>query len=612
MCGILTYLGPQKVGCDHPSLQAVAHRGPDASGAQSWPTPNGMLTLGHRRLSIIDLSATGAQPMQRGDLWVTYNGEIYNYVELRSELEQRGERFCGQSDTEVLLAAYRTWGRDCLARFNGMFAFVIWDARKQTLFAARDRFGVKPLYYWNSGSGFAVASETKQFFSLPGFQAVLNADVCLQYLCYGDYEYSAETFFQNVASLEPGHCFYLDLKYFRPGQAVIPQRWYDWRKEPLDVPEEEAAAHLRELVADAVKLRQRSDVPVGFGLSGGIDSSTITCVAAEQALPGARLQTFSSCYEEPSIDERRYIRMVVDHVPVEEHQVFLTPQFVQDHFDRVVYGHDIPPGGMTVFAHDALCQHSSAVGTKVILEGQGPDETMAGYREFYWAYIKELLTLWELRRSLQAYRQLKRVQPSSWRTDLIDLGVSVMPGLQRWRRDHRRQSVYFDRERPPRQLSYRYDSVQAIQELRITLLRSILHNVDRVSMAHAVEVRTPFLDYRIMEYTLALPIHLKIKDGQQKYILRQAMRGRVPQPILERTDKIGYPSPTRAWTQGPLRAFFMETLPRSGEVPWVHADQVRQDFAGYARGEQPYNPLFWRTLTFGRWFSLYRPSVVSN
>lgn len=272
MCGILAYFSKTALAPSHTALTSVAHRGPDGSGLETFQVTDHNVSLGHRRLSIIDLTDNARQPLRLidRDLWITYNGEIYNYIELRTELEKDGMRFRSDSDTEVLLAAYATWGSECLQKINGMFAFVIWNAESQTLFAARDRFGIKPLYVWNGPDGLALVSEIKQLIDLPGFERRLNREAAVQFLQYADFSYDAQTMWRDVYELEPGTTLSLPLATWRPGQAIAQQRWYVLpEKSNHRIARKTAEETFRELLEDAIRLRLRADVPVGTALSGG-------------------------------------------------------------------------------------------------------------------------------------------------------------------------------------------------------------------------------------------------------------------------------------------------------------------------------------------------------
>src|SRR5579859_3237673 len=346
------------------------------------------LALGHRRLSILDLSPLGHQPMcYRDRYWIVYNGEVYNFLELRAELEAAGHRFLSHCDTEVILAAYAQWGTDCFGRFNGMWAMAIYDTQEQRLVLSRDRFGVKPLYFWQTSELFAFASEIKAFTCLPGWCARLNGQAVHDYLLSGLQDHSRETLFAGVFQLEPGHYAQMDC---RPLQGNRPAsnatdlpvkleilRWYQITPAPFQGTFETAAARLRELLMDSVRLRLRSDVPVGSCLSGGLDSSSIVC-ATRQLLNAkggdAGHKTFSACSEIERYDERRFIKQVVEATGVEPYYVFPAADGLIAEMDKVIWHQDEPFAGTSIYAQWCVFSSAAQQRMKVMLDGQGADE----------------------------------------------------------------------------------------------------------------------------------------------------------------------------------------------------------------------------------------------
>jgi asparagine synthase (glutamine-hydrolysing) len=277
MCGFVAFLGREKIDDNHPSISSVNHRGPDASGARSFVVGDLILSLAHRRLSILDLEERGNQPFSStaGGPWVVYNGEIYNYLEIRLELEKEGYVFRTNTDTEVLVQSYVRWGLNCIEKFNGMFSFVIWDAKKRCLVIVRDRFGIKPLYLWNDPTGLAVCSEIKQLCGIPGFKGALDLEIAHQYLCYGDFSIGPNTLWKDVIEVEPGTLLVIETDKYRPGQDLVPVRWYEIarREKSTVVTEPDAVAEFSRLLEDAIRIRLRADVPVTVALSGGHTSN---------------------------------------------------------------------------------------------------------------------------------------------------------------------------------------------------------------------------------------------------------------------------------------------------------------------------------------------------
>src|SRR5262245_46375753 len=394
MCGLSALFDP-KGGDLEPAIRAmnraVQHRGPDDEGFAFFADGSSRLALGHRRLSIVDLSAAGHQPMTSGDggLCIIYNGEVYNWIELRAELEKEGARFTTRSDTEVMLEAYRRWGEKCLERFNGMFAFILVDWPRRRVFAARDRFGVKPLYYWVSPRGqLAFASEIKQFGVLEGWRPVLNGQRAYDFINWGLFDHTAETLFRGVRQLRGGE--YVSASIDSLANGVTPQRWY--RLSPKESPENPVRAW-RELLEDSVRLRLRADVPVGSCLSGGLDSSSIVCVA-NRALRSAGAQslqrTFSARSSDPRFDEGRFIDAVLRHTGVANAQVDPPAARLFDELPGLTWHQDEPFGSTSIYAQSHVFKLAAQNGVKVMLDGQGADEQLAGYPSFHAARFGNL------------------------------------------------------------------------------------------------------------------------------------------------------------------------------------------------------------------------------
>ena len=623
MCGILAYIGKEKLDADHPGITSVARRGPDGSGMRVFAVGDYFLSLGHRRLSIIDLTDNAAQPMSYQDsgLWITFNGEIYNYIELKTELSKSGYEFMTASDTEVLIAAYHKWSEDCLEKLNGMFAFAVWDSRHRVLFVARDRYGVKPIFYWNSPYGLGIASEIKQLTALPSFKASLNLEAAYQFLQYGDFCYDERTLWKDVFELEPGMMFRIELNKWRPCDPVEAREWYSLPPYARNscVDESEAVEHFRLILEDSVRLRLRSDVPVGFALSGGLDSSSLTCLAAKKIRQNSRLQTFSACYDEPEIDERPFINAVLDDTDVEAHKTLIHPSYIIDNMDFVTRMHDLPTTRMTVLVHYRLCQLIRSLGTKVVLEGQGPDETLAGYSDFFWSYLSELLTAFQLMTAMREYSYFRRNNNGNLLYGARQLFHTMFPnfaGIWSKLNPLAGQESYLNvpalNDQGLKQgstLLRKQKSLRELHLIRMKLLRAILHNVDRASMAHSVEVRNPFLDYRLVAFCLSLQSSLKIQKSNQKYLLRLAMADVLPKRVRERTNKIGFPSSEALWAKGHLADFYRELLQGLNEIPFINFDLVKNGFENFIGGSVPYDRAFWRLISFQRWLKIFNISI---
>lgn len=618
MCAILLHIGDEEITLDHPALSTVVHRGPDSGGARSFDLGRFKVGLGHRRLSIIDLSERGAQPMRLLDsqLWTVFNGEIYNHIEIRKELEAAGASFKSDCDTEVLLAAYAKWGKSCLDKFNGMFSFCILDAGRRRIFAARDRLGIKPLLYWNSPAGFAIASEIKQLAQFKGFKAEADKGRLYHFLNTGDFSYDSGTLWKGVCDLEPGHLLEIDLDTWRPGDPLKPVKWYSppFFEEPLKISFEDASAEFRRLLADSVRLRLRSDVPVGFLLSGGLDSSTL--VGLGHAVPrekGAHLKTYSSCYDDPKIDEREFIQEMLKATGADSCLHHPKPGDVAQWLEKVIWHNDLPILHGSVVPHWLLYKQIKDENDSriVIVEGQGGDEILCGYGDFHWAFLNQSLRTANLLGFLTQYRSFQSIHkeplkivarkfrrmrfPSGVKypanpildTDFL-LGGGPVPGIP------------VRREAP---------SVADLHKNRFTILRYILHNVDRNSMAHSREARVPFLDYRLVEFCLRLPPEFKISAGYSKRLLRDAAKDVLPDKIRLRTDKQGYSSPMTTWLQGPLSGLFKSEVERCRELPFIRKDAFDKAAKDSLSQGVKFDPALWRAAVAGLWIKTFKVSI---
>ena len=362
----------------------VSHRGPDGEGFYN----DEYISLGHRRLSIIDLSANGHQPMPRDNFIITYNGEVYNYLELKDELISLGHQFNTHSDTEVILASYQQWGSAFLNKLNGMFSFVIYDQQHKKVFAARDRFGVKPMYYWICPIGVLyIASEIKQFTCLIGWKAEINLQASYDFLNHSLLDHTNQTFFKDVFQLRPAHFFELNLGTAEPPK-VMPVRWYELQASSSV---EKTPAQFFEIFKSAIELRLRSDVPVGSCLSGGLDSSSIVCVLNQVLNKSSLQKTFSACSEIKKFDEREFIEEVVSRTDVEANYTYPDETKLFEVLDELIWHQDEPFGSTSIFAQWCVFELAKVNKVKVMLDGQGADEQLAGYHSYFPIYWLQLL-----------------------------------------------------------------------------------------------------------------------------------------------------------------------------------------------------------------------------
>jgi asparagine synthase (glutamine-hydrolysing) len=580
------------------------------------------LALGFRRLSILDLSPLGHQPMTcpRGRYTIVYNGEVYNYRELREELVRAGHRFRGGSDTEVVLAAYCEWGPACLSRFNGMWAFAVWDAREERLFLSRDRFGIKPLYYVSAAASFAFASEIKALVGRHGIPFRPDEGAVYRYLESAHLPGAQDggTFFGGVAALPPAHFMVVD----RAG--VRTDRYYELPQDgcgEVAAPGEVVRGY-RDLFDDAVKLRLRSDVPVGSCLSGGVDSSAIVCTVTRlisQGLPaeqvGERQKTFSAVYHtEGRYNERAQVETVLAASGAERNFVFPTADGLRDDLPRLVWHQDEPFNSTSIYAQWCVMRAVRERGVTVLLDGQGADEMLAGYRPFD-VFTADLIRRGELARALGAGLAIRQITGMAATPLLARALVRQLPNTYlaevRRRRALRATHVMRSEFAAAHRAVPRYAPVARhmhaylrglIQE---TSLPHLLRYEDRNTMAFSVEGRVPFLDYRLVEYSLKQAFRLCIHEGWTKWVLREAMRGQVPDPILWRRDKVGFETPEREWIGAWLAAAGAEYFgPDARSAPYLDGSRVRRKLAGFHSGAVDLRQA-WRWINLEAWLRAF-------
>jgi len=559
MCGIAGIFGSDTSGIEA-MVAALGHRGPDGQGIHR----DGDAALGHTRLSIIDLSDCGLQPMSdpSGRWWIAFNGEIYNYLELRSALSWD---FRTNTDTEVLLAAYATWGPACLDRLLGMFAFLIWDSRERRLFAARDRFGVKPLYLHESDGALRVASEIKALHAA-GVPARPDAAAWASYLSHGLHDHSEGTFWESVRAL-PGGCFLT----WKDGQTSI-TRWYDLAEridpEPDSRTDGEVREEYRALLEESVRLRFRSDVPVGINLSGGLDSSTLLGLVQQVQGPESDIQAFTFVTGDPAYDELPWVEQMLARTRHPLVVCSLSAEEVPDLAESVARSQDEPFGGMPTLAYARLFERAREAGVIVLLDGQGMDEQWAGY-DYYRADGDGTVSL------IQGTRQ-RSVRPEC-----------LTPGMRALAERPELPAPFPDQLR---NLQYR--------DIRFTKIPRALRFNDRVSMRSSTELREPFLDHRLVELAMRQPAERKIRDGQQKWMLRSLVKELLPKGVAE-APKRPLQTPQREWLRGPLREWATGQIERALESGWLDADAVRREWRAYCAGEGDNSFFVWQWIGLG-------------
>jgi len=551
MCGISGIISKVDRPIDREQIEKinrlVAHRGPDGEGYFFGPN----FAFGHRRLSIIDLSDHGHQPMTYlGRYCITYNGEIYNYLELRRELEGFGFTFVSGSDTEVILAAYAKWGERCCERFNGMWAFAIHDSVEQNLFLARDRFGVKPLYYCESGDQWVFGSEIKQL--LVGRQIRANRAVVIESLLTSIDGHGVETYFEGILSFPQSHFGVYDLR----AHTLAITRYYQLRADDAlrSLTMDDAIARLGELFESSVRLRLRSDVRVGTCLSGGLDSSATSAVASKlyRASTPERFLGIHAKSIDAETDESRYARAAAAFSDIELHTVEPQSTDFVETIDELIDTQEEPFGSPSMFMGWHVFKRARELGCKVMLNGQGGDEVLLGYERYFSAFLRSVPPGQFLREALAQARNSRL----SLKEVLLYSFYFTSPTIRKF--GLKRRSLL----RPEVKNSYDFDiidqsvksfrRIEDLQTFEITTLQlpHLLRYEDRNSMRHSIETRLPFLDYRLVELCISIPPQFKIHEGWTKYVLRRAMEPMLPSEVTWRKDKLGFAAPERTWIGG--------------------------------------------------------------
>ncbi len=622
MCGIWFSVG---VAPDPRYIDVVAHRGPDGRGWEVHDSVAGPVALGHRRLAIIDVSDAGLQPMAdaSGRYHLVFNGEIYNYVELKEELERSGVRFESHSDSEVLLAAYIHWGEDCLQRLRGMFAFAIYDKRDQVIFAARDRFGIKPLYVHNSAQGVGFGSEIKQLLEMPHVARRVNLERTYDYLYAGLTDHARDTMFEGIEHIRAGECLRIDLRRWRPGEPLPLLRWYSLPEVgSIEMSEAEAAQRFRELFISAIKLHLRSDVTVGSCLSGGLDSSAVVAqIDRELNGSGARLNTVSACFEDKQVDESRFIDIVNQATATIGHKTFPDFSEVLDAAKTITWHQDEPYGSSSIFAQWCVFKEARAQGIKVMLDGQGADEILGGYTGAFFYHFRALAAQG---RYLELARGLieRRIHNGASLADQIRWIDWPRPLASRLRSRQRKPApAGIDwiaspawpaglRDKGPFDAMVAREGMPPVTSLGSLCAASItsnlpmlLHWEDRNSMAHSIEARVPFLDHPLVEFCIGLGDRHKVVGGETKRVMRRGLTGILPPEIARRRDKIGFAAPEEAWFRGPLKQGILagldDSIAQFGEL--FDIPRTRQLMGEMLDGSRPVDFTAWRLVNMGIW-----------
>ncbi len=659
MCGILGIVSvnrSRKVEDLIKMNTVISHRGPDDEGyvlfnkekvtvaggvdtaASSWQDESSYLpevkindvgndefnvAFGHRRLSILDLSSNGHQPMCDFDqrYWITFNGEIYNYLEIRDELKQLGHHFQTNTDTEVIIEAYKEWGVDCQNLFNGMWSFAIFDTQEQKLFFSRDRFGIKPFYYWFSPQGVLYfGSEIKQFTTVDSWKAVLNGGRAYDYLYYSLTDHTDETMFKGVHILLPGNHFYgaiEDLFTENKNGKILTKQWYNPEIVPFKGTFEDAKELWLGKFKQAIQLHLRADVPIGSALSGGLDSSSIVSyiniLLKEQGKSDLQ-KTFSSCAEDKRFDERKWMEEVVRETKVDGHYIYPKGKDVFTLTEKLVWHMDEPYQSQSAFLGYHVFKEARKNNVVVLLNGQGADEYLSGYTDFRMLRYDKLImqgkfaTLYKETHSPKAFVKIfsafvydkvparMKYLLSKNKTKKLDVVVNV-------------SKIISKKIHPYELIKYVKNSHLAVSKYQLLRdpLQRYLRWEDRNSMAHSVEARVPFLDYRLVELTQSLPLDYLDGPNLTKRILVESMEGILNEKVRQRKDKMGFSTPEQNWLMTEHREEYIEMLREY--VPYakgvIRPDKAEELYKDMQDGIIPFEHTYWRILQLCVWMKVF-------
>ncbi len=610
MCGLIGFFSPRSafsVAGASLASKAIRHRGPDDEGfflqsesvaielrgddtiQELMDLPHiesvqsGNLLLGHRRLSIIDLSKMGHQPLvlDKGQYVIVFNGEIYNYPELRLELQRLGHRFVSEGDTEVALRAWIQWGGDAFTKFNGMWAIAIWDQSKRNLILCRDRLGVKPLYITKQKGGLYFASEIKALLSWAELSFNPNQTSINKYLEKSILNSGRETFWQEIEELKPGTW----MEFSGDGRVTVEEYWNITPQE-CDYKEGEAEERFASLFEDSLRLRMRSDVEVGTLLSGGLDSNTIVGSLFENELVKAKkFRSFSAIFSESEFSEERYIDDVVNRYPLICHKIRPNPAELQEEFDSLLNAIEEPFRSLSVYSQFKIYQHiRSQTGVKVVLNGQGADELFGGYSVHYYYLFTELIARGKFKNFLDEmtlYRAGRNVS-------LVQITIGLLAALKNT------------------SLGRKNLNAMLLDEVRYSPLCEYLRYDDRTSMSAGIEARAPFMDYRLVEFAFTLPSRYKIRQFRNKVIERNYASSFVSADIVNRRDKMGFVSPQETWQRGVFKPWFDLSFDRMRQHDrFFSGAKAHTVYKEYQQGGRQGWEKIWRYFCLYQWLKRY-------
>lgn len=578
------------------------------------PIPNSFsadLAFGFRRLSIIDISEKGHQPMCNldGSIWIIFNGEIYNYIELKKELISLGHRFISNSDTEVIIKSYEQWGESCLNHFNGMWAFSLWDNRNKKLFCARDRFGIKPFNYYFDGTYFIFASEIKQILEWK-INKKINEKVIYKSFSIGSFLINSNnTYFENIKILPHAHYIIID------NNKLKIKRYYDLNIKFFETSKlsfSDASENYKNLFIDSIKLRMRSDVPVGSTLSGGMDSSAIVTVAS--TLTSKQFKTFTSYYPlGEKFDERKWVDYIVKKTNIVPHYITKTPDQIIENLNLITWFHDYPLIGSSLIAQFYVMQLANKNNVAVLLDGQGSDEALGGYRHALYRYYADCFKHFEIKKLLKEFPDY--LMQKNDNSSLKKIKNIILSYLFTEKILYKNEANFAFNPLTISPTNIEYNEIKNIKisklsnflynQMMATSIQTLLHFEDRNSMAHSIESRVPFLDYRLVEFIFSLPSKYKIHNNLRKYIHRNALQSFVPKEIIYRKDKIGFTTPGELyWLRNEMKPLFFELITSTSfknRTIYNHKI-IKKEFNAYLKGKNIYAQKLWMIMALELWF----------
>lgn len=603
------------------ALKLIKHRGPDSQAYSVYPCDDATITLGHTRLAIIDLSEAGTQPFesQDGNLVIVFNGEIYNYLEIREELSGIGYEFITNSDTEVLLTAWQEWGTDALKKLIGMFSFAVLDRRISKVTLVRDAFGIKPLFYSFQNGCFIFSSDIRAVATLIDRPIEPDLQTAYDYLVHGDQDSSQRSFVDGILQLIPGSWIEYDIAC---GMLTGPETWWLPNiRSTSDLSFEEAAQKTRELFLESINYHLRSDVPVGVALSGGLDSSSVAC-SVRHLYPEIQIHTFSYISSAAESSEEKWVDDINFEVNAVAHKINASNKQLQEHLDSMILMQGEPFGGTSIYAQFRVFEVVNECGIKVTLDGQGADELLAGYDgypghrllsllesgKFYSAYkFSKEWSRWPNRNFMMAWLYLCRIIfPDSLYAFARKIsGRNFSPP---WIDSQylRKKGVHLYERRYA--IAKEYSGKRVREALMNSLqgrgLPGLLRQGDRNSMAFSVESRVPFLTLPLVEHLLSLPEEYLISmHGETKSVFREAMRGIVPDRHLDRRDKIGFETPESEWLLG-MSDEITQWIRDAPDLTFLNKKEIQREFSKVVAGKRKFDGRVWRWINYLRWYTL--------